>query len=122
VSDRKRKAEPEETESAVVEEPEAASVGAAEEPAEEAVAEAPVYPKGEPINGDAMLVDAAAIIKEDAHAEPGPGEVKLVYLGIADAFEHGGRVFRPDQPVIVPSEVAEDLLTYPNEQFAEVKE
>lgn len=124
MSDRKR-TQPEETESAVVEEPEAASVGAEEEAvpevAEQAVEE-PAFPKGEVENGDAMLVDAAAFIKEDAHVKPGDGETAVVYRGLADAFEHDGRVFRPDQPVIVPSDVAEELLTYPNEQFDQVEE
>lgn len=47
---------------------------------------------------------------------------KIVYRGTADSFEHGKHIFRPGEPVEVPSEVAEDLLTYPNEKFEESKE
>ena len=119
MSDRKKSEQPKEAaedvpEEAIEAEPEAEATS--DEPAAEQL------PKGEPINGDAMLVDGAAFINEEASAEPGEGETKVVYRGLADSFEHGGRTYRPDQPVIVPSDVAEDLLTYPNEQFVEAKE
>ncbi len=62
---------------------------------------------------------------EDADEAPrksSKGSTKIVYRGRADSFEHGKYTFRPGQPVSVPSDVAEDLLTYPNEKFEESKE
>ena len=50
------------------------------------------------------------------------GTRMIVYRGRADVFEHGEHILRPGQPVEVPSDVAEDLLTYPNEKFEEAKE
>ncbi len=49
------------------------------------------------------------------------GHVRIVYRGYSALFERGEFKFRPDQPVCVPSDVAEDLLTWPNEQFEQVE-
>ena len=45
------------------------------------------------------------------------GQVTVIYRGLADLFSHGEHRFRPGEPVAVPSEVAEDLLTHPFEPF-----
>lgn len=45
------------------------------------------------------------------------GKVLVQYTGPADVVQHGEFQFRPGQPVEVPSEVAEDLLTLPFETF-----
>lgn len=49
------------------------------------------------------------------------GSVTLVYRGPATKAIHGAYEFRPGQPVTVPSDVAEELLTYPHQTF-EVRE
>jgi hypothetical protein len=61
---------------------------------------------------------------EEARTEPEPaapmfeGDQQVVYLGPADLFEYGEFKFRPGEPAVtVPSEVAEDLLTYPGARF-----
>lgn len=46
----------------------------------------------------------------------------LRYSGAADVFHHGEHRFRNGEPVAVPSDVAEELLTTPFEKFEEVKE
>jgi hypothetical protein len=45
------------------------------------------------------------------------GHRLLAYEGPADVMEYGEYVLRPGQPVIVPSDVAEELLTMPFETF-----
>lgn len=55
-------------------------------------------------------------ITEDRPILP-PGSYRATYRGGADSADYGGFTFRPGEPVIVPSEVAEQLLTWPNETF-----
>lgn len=51
-----------------------------------------------------------------------PSTQRLRYLGRADVFRHKEHSFRNGQPVEVPSDVAEELLTTPFERFEVVKE
>ena len=68
--------------------------------------------------------------EESADTDPPPtedapiarGSKALIYRGRADLYEHGDYQFRPGQPVVVPSDVAEDLLTTPFVKFEEVEE
>lgn len=46
-----------------------------------------------------------------------PGSYVAIYRGGADSADYGGFTFRPGEPVVVPSEVAEQLLTWPDETF-----
>jgi len=94
---------------------------------EKGPSEEPAEPVKEPApKGKSTIVEQEPEEEEEEDTpepeKPGPNETKIVYHGVADTFEHGGRIYRPDQPVIVPSDVAEDLLTYPNEQFEKVTE
>ena len=50
-------------------------------------------------------------------ADPETEDAALIYRGQADVFEHGSLRIRPGQPVTVPSDVAEELLTFPHELF-----
>lgn len=59
----------------------------------------------------------AAAPPEEAELEVPKGHDAVVYRGIHDSFEHGPFKFRPGKPVVVPSDVAEELLTYPFEPF-----
>jgi hypothetical protein len=47
------------------------------------------------------------------------GYRRLTYTGRADVVEYGEFRMRPGQPVLVPSKVAEELLTMPFESFLE---
>ena len=60
--------------------------------------------------------------EEEAPRKESKATTKIVYRGRAAAFGHGKHTFRPGEPVEVPSDVAEELLTYPNERFEEAKE
>lgn len=86
--------------------------------AEEAPIEEPVHPY------EAQIIDPAeetepeaAAEAEDAQPEVPEGFVLLRYVGVADTFEHDAYTFRGGKPVAVPSEIAEELLTYPFERF-----
>jgi hypothetical protein len=57
---------------------------------------------------------------KEARSERDGESTTLVYRGHADVFEHGALRIRPGQPVEVPSDVAEELLTYPHERFEKV--
>ena len=70
---------------------------------------------------DAPVVEEAPIEQaKETPLEVPEGHVALVYLGSADLVEHGEYRFRPGQPVIVPSETAEEILTTPFERFERV--
>lgn len=58
---------------------------------------------------------------KEARSERADGGVTLVYRGNADVFSHGAFRIRPGQPVTVPSDVAEELLTFPRERFEKVE-
>lgn len=66
--------------------------------------------------------EEATIIEQpkETPLEVPAGHVALVYRGTADAVRHGEYTFRPDQPVAVPSDVAEELQTMPFERFETV--
>lgn len=49
------------------------------------------------------------------------GYTALVYRGRAHVVRHGDFEFRSGRPVIVPNDVAEDLLTLPHEKFEAIK-
>lgn len=69
---------------------------------------------------EAAIIDPepeAAAQDEETQPEIPEGHAAIRYVGPADVFEHGAYQFRGGQPVIVPSEVAEELLTYPFERF-----
>ena len=83
----------------------------------------------EPEVADAPTAEAAEYVPHLAEpepeasesAEPVPdGHVRLVYTGFADVVKFKEHTFRGGQPVIVPSDVAEELLTLPNESFEPV--
>lgn len=61
-------------------------------------------------------------IDEELHPEP--GFALVTYEGYADVAEYGGFRFRPGQPVAVPSDEVEGLLTTidRSERFTIVKE
>lgn len=71
----------------------------------------------EPPDDDAVVADDQPLA---------PGTTRIVYRGLADVAEHGygGNTyrFRPGEPVDVPSEAVDELLTWPNETFEVVKE
>ena len=70
---------------------------------------------------DAPVVEEAPIEQaKETPLEVPEGHVALVYLGSADLVEHGEYRFRPGQPVVVPSETAEEILTTPFERFERV--
>lgn len=85
------------------------------EPAPEPVApyEAQII---DPPAEDEPQPDAAAE-PEETPLEIPEGFAAVRYLGAADAFEYGAYTFRGDKPVAVPSEIAEELLTFPFERF-----
>lgn len=95
-------------------EPEVASEPAVEAPAEEATE--PVAPYEAQII-DPVEPEPAQEQPEETQPEVPDGHVAIVYRGGADAFDHGAYQFRGGQPVIVPSDVAEELLTFPFERF-----
>lgn len=69
-----------------------------------------------------IITDAVHEAATDKEPESKPkrvprGQVRITYRGPADVVSHGEFTFRPGQPVDVPSEVAEDLLTLPFEEF-----
>jgi hypothetical protein len=74
-----------------------------------------IPPPDEPV--EELTAEAAP---EEAPLKAPAGHVALVYRGAADTYFAGDYLFRPDQPVIVPSDVAEELLTTPFERFETV--
>jgi hypothetical protein len=88
--------------------------------AEAIVIEAPVAPVELVVASDNPLTDD--IVNKDAKPQKAVrAHVTIVYVGDADTFSYGPYKFRPGQPAIMPSVIAEELLTYPFEKF-EVKE
>lgn len=92
----------------------------------EEVAEEPVA-EPEPVAAyEALVVDLPEESEqpeappEETAPEPPEGYVAVRYMGAADALEYGEYVFRPGQPVFVPSDVAEEVLTTPFETFETV--
>ena len=85
-----------------------------------ASADGPRAPKGKKVKLDEPAT--TTIAEEVEVRRPGKDEVTLTYRGSADLLEYGDYRFRPDQPVIVPSDVAEELLTLPFEKFEKEKE
>jgi hypothetical protein len=55
--------------------------------------------------------------EETRRIEVPEGEVAVVYRGLANVVTHGEYRFRNGEPVTVPSEVAEELLSFPFEPF-----
>jgi hypothetical protein len=94
-----------------------------EEPQETEEEAIEAEPEPEPVAPyEALVVDPS---QEEA-AEPEPqveavpeGHVRIVYRADApgSTLTHGDYKFRSDEPVTVPSEVAEELLTQPFEVF-----
>lgn len=90
-----------------------------------------LVPGADPITGLPAWVPAA-VPSATVVQTPGPGEVRVIYRGQANMARFPNPaapkdrlrdyVFRIDQPVIVPSEVAEELLTWPRERFEVVEE
>lgn len=93
---------------------------------------------GEPTPAEAVPAEPVApfeatIIDPPAESEPTTGKEQetlpevpeghelVRYTGSADLFAHGAYQFRGGQPVAVPSEIAEELLTYPHEPFERVE-
>jgi len=88
--------------------------------AEEIVFDAPVAPIELVVASDNPLTDEPT--QKDAKPDKAiRSHVTVVYVGNADSFSYGPYKFRPGQPAIMPSVIAEELLTYPFEKF-EVKE
>lgn len=71
--------------------------------------------KGKPTVLDPVVAPVEATT--DEVRRPRKGEAEVTYLGPSDLLESGDYRFRPGQPVIVPSEVAEELLTLPYHTF-----
>lgn len=84
------------------------------ESAEEAVAEV-VDPGFQPV----YVTDPPPPVEAPSNKPPTVprGYVLVVYTGSADVVEYGEHRFRPGQPVAVPSEAAEELLTHTSETF-----
>lgn len=80
-----------------------------------------VEPSEDQIEPAADLEEASGSPAEDDQPKSSSKTVRLTYTGQADVIDIGGHIIRPGQPVSVPSEVAEELLTMPFEQF-EVEE
>lgn len=89
--------------------------------AEEIVFDAPVAPIELVVASDNPLTDEPT--QKDAKPDKAirTSHIVIVYRGDADSFSYGPYKFRPGQPAIMPSVIAEELLTYPFEKF-EVKE
>jgi hypothetical protein len=106
--------------------------GDADTPDEEPV------PEPEPVdvgNWQPTIVEPAPVLSpEDEAAANAPtrpvlpeGDTVVVYHGAADLvgpvdLDGVSYSFRPDVPVTVPSKVAEEVLTWPNETFEVVTE
>lgn len=73
----------------------------------------------EPLAPDPAEPETAEPVKETDPEQK--GTVTLVYRGTADVLTHGPFRIRPGQPVTVPSDVAEELLTWPHERFEKVE-
>jgi hypothetical protein len=92
--------------------------GASDEPQEEDL--------GEPAPYEAKVIDPpepeplVAAQPEEAPLEIPTGYEAIEYRGVADMVEHGAFRFRRGEPVAVPSDVAEELLTLPFEHFERV--
>lgn len=85
-------------------------------------ADAPVATEGDEYVSPVMPADEPSTAQPaDALPEVPTGHVLVVYRGTADVVVHGEHRFRSGQPVAVPSEVAEDLLTLPNESFEQIE-
>jgi hypothetical protein len=91
---------------------------------DEAAAEAP--PQTFDAMGNKITVEAPAPVTAAAAAtEPPPpkrGHATVVYRGRATVLEVHGIEFRPGVAVNVPNDIAEEILTNPDETFEEVKE
>lgn len=74
--------------------------------------------------GPAFMPEPAAVNAQvkDALPKVSKGKRLVVYTGNANVLRHGEYVFRVGKPVIVPSEVAEELLTLPFESFEAIEE
>lgn len=81
---------------------------------EPTLSEAPVT---DPSESEQPLVGAQP---EETSLEIPAGHVVLVYRGAADTVEYGTYRLRNGMPVVVPSDVAEELLTLPFERFERV--
>lgn len=88
----------------------------AEEPA------APAEPDPPGPGQDEVVEDPPISQETDTPPEIPKGHVAVVYHGLADLIEYGTYKFRPGQPVHVPSDAVEELLTWPNERFEQVPE
>lgn len=102
---------------------EASDMGETEDIIEAALADDP-EPDPEPVwPYEALVIDPPPdTTPEESAEEPAPepppeGFVAVTYTGAADVVEFGGYAFRPGQPVYVPSDVAEEVLTLPFETF-----
>jgi hypothetical protein len=70
-----------------------------------------------PGQGQDEIVEDAPAQETQAPPTPPEGHVSVTYHGVADLIELGAYKFRPGQPVYVPSDLVEELLTWPNERF-----
>jgi hypothetical protein len=75
-----------------------------------------IDPPPEPVPAEEAIIEEP----KETPLEVPTGSVALVYRGSADLVEHGEYRFRPGEPVVVPSETAEELLTMPFERFETV--
>lgn len=70
------------------------------------------------VGEDEVVPETPPTQETEEAPEPPEGHVAVVYSGLADLIELGDLKFRPGQPVYVPSDRVEELLTWPNEPFA----
>lgn len=74
------------------------------------------------VDNSPSVVKVTGVPKETAKkSKAEDGLVEVTYLGGADRVDIAQFVFRPGVPVEVPSDIAEELLTFPFEEF-KVKE
>jgi hypothetical protein len=78
-----------------------------------------------PVELDAILdtppTDTEVVEETPTENAEKPSHRVVIYRGTADSFRYGVYRFRPGEPANLPSDIAEELLTYPFEKF-EVKE
>lgn len=95
---------------------------------EDSRVEAKVAPAGrgagsEPAPAVVEETDATRSTEESPTVKVGSGSVTLRYLGPTDYFRYGDHQFRRGVTVSgLSKSVAEELLTYPDARFEEVKE
>lgn len=69
-----------------------------------------IAPLAQPATEEATEQPAESLDIPDGHAA-------VVYRGNAHVVRHGDFEFRSGIPVVVPDDIAEDLLTLPHEKF-----